>query len=158
MNNDSAGRTLSVHRDSGLSLFSSFLLALCSSFALIFTFHRRCRDIVGDFCYGGSDSDDSFMKSTLCAITGRLFSSPANKRKYREPRISANKEIVDPKLFHFFRATCPPHFIAPHARLNPHAVVGPSIFPRATGGCRKTRKRIRKRFGKVAEKDTLRLR
>lgn len=60
----------------------------------------------------------------------------------REPiRVSANKEIVDLRLFHFFRATCPPHFIAPHGYLNSTAVVGPSIFCSATGGCRKTRKR-----------------
>jgi len=42
------------------------------------------------------------------------------------------------KLFHFSRATCPPHF----RRSNPLAVVGPSISPPGDG-CRKARKQIR---------------
>lgn len=56
-------------------------------------------------------------------------------------RVSANKEIVDLRLFHFFRATCLLHFIVLHGYLNSAAVVGPSIFCPATGGCRKTHKR-----------------
>lgn len=97
------------------------------------------------FLLRGSDGDDSFMKSTPRAIT-ELFLHPwireSRASRIREPiRVSANKEIVDLRLFHFFRATCPPHFIALHGYLNSAAVVGPSIFCSATGGCRKMRER-----------------
>lgn len=80
-----------------------------------------------------------------CAIT-ELFLCPWIRENRvscaREPiRISANKEIVDLRLFHFFHVTCSPHFIAFHEYLNSTDVVGQSIFFSTTGDCRRNCKR-----------------
>lgn len=77
----------------------------------------------------------------------RVSSSPANKRKSSHTRALVFRRIKKSSIRDSsisFAPPAPPHFIASHRYLNSAAVVGPSIFCSATGGCRKTRKRTRK--------------
>ena len=131
MNNDSAGRTIGA---------SGLILSLLFSCLNIYfppapvspvisvmgeRWRRQLYEINALRDYGASsswirESRASRVRESIC--------------------ISANKKIFDLRLFHFFHATCPSHFIASHRYLNSAAVVGLSIFCSATGDYHKTRR------------------